>query len=45
MSPLARQFQKLVLDLLSEIELPPQTIVIVLNTLDEYGTMDERDAL
>jgi hypothetical protein len=45
MSPLTCQFQRLVLDPLSEVELPASTIVIVLDALDECGTADERSTL
>lgn len=45
MSPLTYQFRRLVLDPLSEVELPAPTIIIVLDALDECGTADERSAL
>lgn len=44
MSPLTRQFRKLVLEPLSELEYNT-TIVVVLDALDECGTADEREAL
>jgi hypothetical protein len=44
-SPLHRQFQRLILDPLSEIELISQTMVIILDALDECGTADTREAL
>ncbi|KIM73294.1 hypothetical protein PILCRDRAFT_81288, partial [Piloderma croceum F 1598] len=44
-SPLTRQFRKLVLEPLSEIEFNAPTIVVVLDALDKCGTADEREAL
>jgi NACHT domain len=45
MYPLPRQFQRLVLDPLLEVEAPFPRIVIVLDALDECGTADEREIL
>jgi hypothetical protein len=44
-SPLQRQFQKLVIDPLSEIEHFTPKLVIVFDALDECGTTEERDTL
>ena len=41
---LPRQLQKLVLDPLSEIHLPP-TVVVIIDALDGYGTTDDRATL
>jgi hypothetical protein len=38
------QLQKLVLDPLSEIHLPP-TVVVIIDALDGYGTTDDRATL
>ncbi|KIM83472.1 hypothetical protein PILCRDRAFT_425318 [Piloderma croceum F 1598] len=43
-SPLAYQFDKLILDPLSNVSTPSRTIVIVLDVLDECGKADDREA-
>lgn len=44
-SPLRYQFQRLILDVLSTVELPVRPIIIVMDALDECGTSEEREAL
>jgi hypothetical protein len=44
-SPLRYQFQRLILDVISTVELPVRPIIIVMDALDECGTSEEREAL
>jgi hypothetical protein len=45
MSPLPRQFQEFILKPISQSRPPTSTIVIIIDSLDECGTREERETL
>lgn len=45
LSPISRQFQKLIIDVFQNVDMGPTPIVIVMDALDECGTPAEREAL